>query len=118
MDRRMEEEHMTVGDLENPSYVERQKKRARSKSVGFQEDLPTNKVTSSIPNTLDSNDAGSHDLEQKTILKSEKCGLCGERMKFGKVGLRCSDCRLSFNCSSTQSTQSTQYTQSKNNHLY
>ena len=89
---------MMVGDIENQSDVERQKKkRARSKSVGFQEDLPSNKVTSSIPNTqLDSDGAGSHDLEQKTILKSEKCGLCEERMKFGKVGLRCSDCRLSL----------------------
>merc|ERR1712192_145878 len=102
LDRRMEEEHMTVGELENPCYVKSQKKKkgARSKSVGFKEDLPTIKVTSSVPNTLDSNEAGSHDLEQKTILKSEKCGLCGERMKFGKVGLRCSDCRVTIhaNC--------------------
>ena len=106
LDRRMEEEHITVGELENPSYVERQKKKgARSKSVGFQEDLPTTKVTSSIPNTqLDSDGAaGSHDLEQKTILKSEKCGMCGERMRFGKVGLRCSDCRFSFNYSCNHS---------------
>ena len=84
---------MTVADLENLDNMEGQKKRARSKSVGFQEDLPT-RATSSIPDTLDSNGAGSHDMEQKTILKSEKCGLCGERMKFGKVQLRCSGCRL------------------------
>lgn len=98
LDRRMEE-HMTVADLENLDNMEGQKKRARSKSVGFQEDLPT-RATSSIPDTLDSNGAGSHDMEQKTILKSEKCGLCGERMKFGKVQLRCSGCRMTIhaNC--------------------
>merc|ERR1719237_1088179 len=77
LDRRMEE-HVTVADLENVGDMEREKRRVRSKSVGFQEDLPT-RATSSIPDTLDSNGAGSHDMEQKTILKSEKCGLCGER---------------------------------------
>ena len=25
---------------------------------------------------------------QKTVLKSEKCGVCAKRMKFGKIGLR------------------------------
>ena len=92
LDRRMEED-MTETGLENLGDMEGAKKRARSKSVGFQEDLPT-KATSSIPDTLDNYGARSHDMEQKTILKSEKCGLCGERMKFGKVGLRCSECRL------------------------
>ena len=105
LDRRMEE-HAMVGDWESLGEMEGQTNRARSKSVGFHEhlevhevhdeDLPT-RVTSSVPNTLDSNDGGgSHAMEQKTILKSEKCGLCGERMKFGKVGLRCSECRLSI----------------------
>ena len=84
---------MAEAYLENLGDMEGARKRARSKSVGFQEDLPS-KATSSIPDTLDNNQAGSHDLEQKTILKSEKCGFCGERMKFGKVGLRCSECRL------------------------
>ena len=97
LDRRMEElEHMTMADWGENSRgeVEEQTKRTRSKSVGFQEDLLT-RITSSVPDPqLHDNETRSHDLEQKTILKSEKCGLCGERMKFGKVGLRCSDCRL------------------------
>lgn len=98
LDRRMEE-HMSVTDLEDVGTMEAQKKRARSKSVGFQDDPPT-RATSSIPDTFDSNGAGSHAMEQKTVLKSEKCGLCGERMKFGKVGLRCSECRVTIhtNC--------------------
>ena len=25
---------------------------------------------------------------QKTVLKSEKCGVCAKRMKFGKIALR------------------------------
>ena len=92
LDRRVEED-ITEAELVNLGDIEGAKKRARSKSVGFREDLPT-KATSSIPDTLDNYGARSHDMEQKTILKSEKCGLCGERMKFGKVGLRCSECRL------------------------
>ena len=77
------------------SDVELPRKRTRSKSVGFheQEDSPE-KITSSVPSISGGvTRAGSHKLEEKTILKSEKCGACGERMKFGKVGLRCSECR-------------------------
>ena len=108
LDRRMEE-NATVGDWEGSGETEGQKKkkRARSKSVGFHEDLEVHevhdvhdedlspRVTSSVPDTMGSNEGGgTHNMEEKTILKSEKCGLCGERMKFGKVGLRCSKCRL------------------------
>jgi hypothetical protein len=35
-------------------------------------------------------------MVQKTVLKSEKCGVCAKRMKFGKIGLRCVACRLTL----------------------
>ena len=92
LDRRMEEQVMTGEDV--GSDVELPSKRTRSKSVGFheQKDLPE-KITSSVPSIFDGVRAASHNLEETTILKSEKCGACGERMKFGKVGLRCSESR-------------------------
>jgi len=93
LDRRMEEQVMTGEDL--GSDVELPRKRTRSRSVGFHEQKGSpEKITSSVPSIFGGVRAGSHNLEEKTILKSEKCGACGERMKFGKVGLRCSQCRL------------------------
>ena len=84
LDRRMEEQVMTGEDV--GSDVELPRKRTRSKSVGFheQEDSPE-KITSSVPSIFGGVRAASHSFEEKTILKSEKCGACG---KFGKVGLR------------------------------
>ena len=39
---------------------------------------------------------GGHALVQKTVLKSEKCGVCHKRLKFGKLVLRCTACRLAL----------------------
>ena len=40
------------------------------------------------------NVTGGHKIIIKTALKSEKCVVCDERIKFGKVSLRCSECKL------------------------
>uniref|UniRef100_A0A0P6CLF9 Rac GTPase-activating protein n=1 Tax=Daphnia magna TaxID=35525 RepID=A0A0P6CLF9_9CRUS len=34
-----------------------------------------------------------HNFSQKTIIKSENCLPCGNRIKFGKLAFKCSDCR-------------------------
>ena len=36
----------------------------------------------------------NHLFEQKMVLKSEICTGCSKRMKFGKIGLKCSVCRM------------------------
>ncbi|XP_076005671.1 rac GTPase-activating protein 1-like isoform X2 [Genypterus blacodes] len=35
-----------------------------------------------------------HQFIAKTVIKSEFCAPCGKRMKFGKMYIRCQDCRL------------------------
>uniref|UniRef100_A0A672HXB9 Rac GTPase-activating protein 1 n=1 Tax=Salarias fasciatus TaxID=181472 RepID=A0A672HXB9_SALFA len=35
-----------------------------------------------------------HHFIPKTVIKSEFCGSCGKRTKFGKLYLRCQDCRV------------------------
>lgn len=35
-----------------------------------------------------------HHFVPKTVIKSESCAPCGRRTKFGKVYLRCQDCRI------------------------
>lgn len=37
----------------------------------------------------------THDFCSKTIIYPENCGPCGKRMKFGKVAMKCRDCRAS-----------------------
>lgn len=36
-----------------------------------------------------------HNFTQKTIIKSENCVPCGNRIKFGKLAFKCTDCRTS-----------------------
>ncbi|NXP05798.1 RGAP1 protein, partial [Thinocorus orbignyianus] len=35
-----------------------------------------------------------HDFVSKTVIKPESCVPCGKRVKFGKISLRCRDCRV------------------------
>ncbi|KFQ33267.1 Rac GTPase-activating protein 1 [Mesitornis unicolor] len=35
-----------------------------------------------------------HDFVSKTVIKPESCVPCGKRIKFGKMSLKCRDCRL------------------------
>ncbi|XP_023715210.1 rac GTPase-activating protein 1 isoform X2 [Cryptotermes secundus] len=37
----------------------------------------------------------THDFCTKTIIYPENCGPCGKRMKFGKLAMKCRDCRTS-----------------------
>ena len=57
--------------------------RRRSQSVGEGKE-----------NERAENVTGGHKMIIKTALKSEKCVVCDERIKFGKVSLRCSECKL------------------------
>ncbi|XP_056130825.1 rac GTPase-activating protein 1 [Lampris incognitus] len=36
----------------------------------------------------------THDFVSKTVIKPESCVPCGKRIKFGKVSLKCRDCRV------------------------
>ncbi|KFW03880.1 PREDICTED: rac GTPase-activating protein 1 [Eurypyga helias] len=35
-----------------------------------------------------------HDFVSKTVIKPESCVPCGKRVKFGKISLKCRDCRV------------------------
>ena len=45
-----------------------------------------------VPKVEDS--PAGHEMQQKTVLKSEKCVVCAKRMKFGKIVLRCAVCKV------------------------
>ncbi|KAG8228005.1 hypothetical protein J437_LFUL007978, partial [Ladona fulva] len=35
-----------------------------------------------------------HVFAEKTVIKSENCGPCGKRIKFGKIAVKCRDCKV------------------------
>uniref|UniRef100_A0A8C7ZHF9 Rac GTPase-activating protein 1 n=1 Tax=Oryzias sinensis TaxID=183150 RepID=A0A8C7ZHF9_9TELE len=46
------------------------------------------------PKPLRARGGKKHNFIPKTVIKSEFCGPCGRRTKFGKLYLRCQDCRV------------------------
>merc|ERR1719341_1987800 len=78
-------------EVEDLRKVEEAKRRKRSYSVGQRESL-----TGVHTRSQDGGSPAGHKMAQKTWLKSEKCGVCAKRMKFGKIGLRCIVCKLSL----------------------
>ena len=77
---------------------EGKKKQRRSRSVGFRESSGARTRSRSLQVREAAGAEGSpagHMMVQKTVLKSEKCGVCLKRLKFGKIVLRCSTCKLS-----------------------
>ncbi|NXX97693.1 RGAP1 protein, partial [Centropus bengalensis] len=53
------------------------------------------KSESDVPSTPKSNGGVRlHDFVSKTVIKPESCVPCGKRVKFGKISLKCRDCRV------------------------
>ncbi|NWU94754.1 RGAP1 protein, partial [Upupa epops] len=46
------------------------------------------------PSTPQNNGVRLHDFVSKTVIKPESCVPCGKRVKFGKISLKCRDCRV------------------------
>ncbi|KAL2103654.1 hypothetical protein ACEWY4_000522 [Coilia grayii] len=52
-------------------------------------------ATSTEPSTPTSNGGiRLHEFVSKTVIKPESCVPCGKRIKFGKISLKCRDCRV------------------------
>jgi len=89
--RKVEAEVEQLRKRRDLGKVEEAKRRKRSYSVGQRESL-----TGVHTRSQDGGSPAGHKMAQKTWLKSEKCGVCAKRMKFGKIGLRCIVCKLSL----------------------
>ncbi|KAM8831003.1 LOW QUALITY PROTEIN: rac GTPase-activating protein 1 [Synchiropus picturatus] len=46
------------------------------------------------PSTPQSGAVRPHEFVSKTVIKPESCVPCGKRIKFGKISLKCRDCRV------------------------
>ncbi|XP_042262105.1 rac GTPase-activating protein 1-like [Thunnus maccoyii] len=95
-----------VSTIETVPY--RTRSRERSAALAWADTTSTNQseTTSEVPSTPVSdfpaklrtpraNEGGkTHHFVPKTVIKSEFCVPCGRRTKFGKMYLRCQDCRV------------------------
>lgn len=69
--------------------------RARSNSA-HERNIIEPASSSNILTTGDTfhGNGAAHNFVQKAFIKSEKCGVCDKRFKFGRVSSKCSLCRL------------------------
>uniref|UniRef100_A0A8C7ZY68 Rac GTPase-activating protein 1 n=1 Tax=Oryzias sinensis TaxID=183150 RepID=A0A8C7ZY68_9TELE len=78
-----------VSTIETVPYWTRSRRKT-GKSVSF-----TFLINNSQPSTPQSKGAvRPHEFVSKTVIKPESCVPCGKRIKFGKISLKCRDCRV------------------------
>ncbi|XP_037535145.1 rac GTPase-activating protein 1-like [Nematolebias whitei] len=94
----------TVSTIETVPYWTRSRKKSGEKMLGDTIITDQSETVSEAPSSQASDvparlqtpraKAGKkHRFISKTVIKSELCGACGRRTKFGKLCLRCQDCR-------------------------
>jgi hypothetical protein len=113
----------TIGEniLENiasprsENFQSRKRTRRSRSMVGFEEtrEVPVNEEPeprprsnslfdkSEAPKTVSSSPISGHTLTHKTIMKKEKCVVCDQRIKFGKIVYKCGTCRIVFHTECT-----------------
>ncbi|XP_061689700.1 rac GTPase-activating protein 1-like [Syngnathoides biaculeatus] len=96
-----------VSTIETIPYGTRSRKKSAAKAWGESPSSELSEINSEAPNTKVSDfspqfqtpkaDGGrrkQHLFVAKTVIKSEFCTPCGRRTKFGKMYLRCQDCKM------------------------
>ncbi|KAM9759640.1 rac GTPase-activating protein 1-like [Menidia menidia] len=94
-----------VSTIETVPYWTRSRKRSVAPVLGETTTTDQSETASEAPSTPVSEfpaqpqtprarGGKKHHFIPKTVIKSEFCGPCGRRTKFGKLYLRCQDCRV------------------------
>lgn len=89
-----------VSTIETTPYWTRSRKRSVAPTwadtTTTESETASEAPTTPVPGQQTSRGTGGkkHHFIPKTVIKSESCAPCGRRTKFGKVVLRCQDCRL------------------------
>ncbi|XP_036067722.1 rac GTPase-activating protein 1 isoform X2 [Oryzias melastigma] len=94
-----------VSTIEAVPYWTRGRKRSEALLFGQTNTTDQSESASEVSGTLAPSLTGppkplraragkKHNFIAKTVIKSEFCGPCGRRTKFGKLYLRCQDCRV------------------------
>ncbi|XP_061641543.1 rac GTPase-activating protein 1-like isoform X1 [Phyllopteryx taeniolatus] len=96
-----------VSTIETVPYVTRRRKKSVAQAWAESTSTELSEINSEAPNTpvsdfppyLQTPKANGgrrkqHQFVAKTVIKSEFCPPCGRRTKFGKMYLRCQDCKM------------------------
>ncbi|XP_028850024.1 rac GTPase-activating protein 1 [Denticeps clupeoides] len=60
----------------------------------FKQPLQPERLIAAEPSTPGNGGVRLHEFVSKTVIKPESCVPCGKRIKFGKISLKCKDCRV------------------------
>uniref|UniRef100_A0A8D0HLZ0 Rac GTPase-activating protein 1 n=1 Tax=Sphenodon punctatus TaxID=8508 RepID=A0A8D0HLZ0_SPHPU len=88
-----------ISTIETIPYVRNQRKTAAlqpwnsDSSLGSRQ-LETKSETDGSSTPQSNGGMRLHDFVSKTVIKPESCVPCGKRIKFGKLSLKCRDCRV------------------------
>uniref|UniRef100_A0A673WLK9 Rac GTPase-activating protein 1 n=1 Tax=Salmo trutta TaxID=8032 RepID=A0A673WLK9_SALTR len=78
-----------VSTIESVPYWTRSRRKTGNRSYSFTPSRPQE------PSTPQGNGGVRlHEFVSKTVIKPESCVPCGKRIKFGKISLKCRDCRV------------------------
>uniref|UniRef100_A0A3B4XSJ6 Rac GTPase-activating protein 1 n=1 Tax=Seriola lalandi dorsalis TaxID=1841481 RepID=A0A3B4XSJ6_SERLL len=82
-----------VSTIETVPYWTRSRRRTGKISIMMENiSLDTNSYKPSTPQS--NGGVRLHEFVSKTVIKPESCVPCGKRIKFGKISLKCRDCRV------------------------
>uniref|UniRef100_A0AAX7V037 Rac GTPase-activating protein 1 n=1 Tax=Astatotilapia calliptera TaxID=8154 RepID=A0AAX7V037_ASTCA len=83
-----------VSTIETVPYWTRSRRKTGKMSLLWNVTLNLSKMKAA-PSTPQSNGGVRlHEFVSKTVIKPESCVPCGKRIKFGKISLKCRDCRV------------------------
>ncbi|XP_053313726.1 rac GTPase-activating protein 1 [Spea bombifrons] len=87
-----------VSTIETIPYYTRSRKTAQLQPWGSDSSLMSRQHDDRIETDSCKTPQGAgmrlHDFVSKTVIKPESCVPCGKRIKFGKISLKCRDCRV------------------------
>ncbi|KAJ0064834.1 hypothetical protein NL108_016402, partial [Boleophthalmus pectinirostris] len=66
----------------------------KSEDVFKQPSLPEGEMKTHPSTPQNNGGVRLHEFTSKTVIKPESCVPCGKRIKFGKISLKCRDCRV------------------------
>uniref|UniRef100_A0A8C5LPV9 Rac GTPase-activating protein 1 n=1 Tax=Leptobrachium leishanense TaxID=445787 RepID=A0A8C5LPV9_9ANUR len=85
-----------VSTIETVPYYTRSRKTAQLQPWGSDSSLMSRQFDSENDSCRTPQGSGMrlHEFVSKTVIKPESCVPCGKKIKFGKISLKCRDCRV------------------------
>uniref|UniRef100_A0A8P4GGD5 Rac GTPase-activating protein 1 n=1 Tax=Dicentrarchus labrax TaxID=13489 RepID=A0A8P4GGD5_DICLA len=80
-----------VSTIETVPYWTRSRRKT---SKIFQPGIPEGEIKMQPSTPQNHGGVRHHEFVSKTVIKPESCVPCGKRIKFGKISLKCRDCRV------------------------